>query len=259
MAQLRFPHGRPRPELQYVRAPEPLVFPEEEEVPEGLPHLLVRTFLFQLLQFALGPAHSVGSDQFVYWIATDPRRKLSPDVFARLGVPQVSFGSWKTWENGGSPDLAVEIISPNEGDGVTWDEKFARYRELGVKELVRFDPEAPEGKRLRAWDLVRGDLVERVIVRDRTPCLTLGLNWTVCPIPKHPVGLRLIDDDGRWLETETEVAAKVREAEAKARVEAEARAEAEAKARVEEREAAEARIRELEEQLRCERGGGASG
>ncbi len=211
-------------------------------MPEGLPHLLVRTSLFQLLQFALGPAHSVGSDQFVYWIATDPKRKLSPDVFVRLGVPQVSFGSWKTWENGGSPDLGVEVISPNEGDGVTWDEKFARYRELGVKELVRFDPEAPEGKRLRAWDLVRGDLVERVIGNDRTPCLTLGLNWTVCPIPKQSVGLRLIDDEGRFLQTETEAA--------------EARAEAEAKARAEERAAAEARIRELEEQLRHAQGGG---
>jgi Uma2 family endonuclease len=32
------------------------------------------------------------------------------------------------------PELAVEIVSPNEGDGVTWDDKLARYHELGVKE-----------------------------------------------------------------------------------------------------------------------------
>ena len=36
--------------MRYVRAPEPLVFPEEEEVPEGYLHLVVRTFLFQLLR-----------------------------------------------------------------------------------------------------------------------------------------------------------------------------------------------------------------
>lgn len=48
-----------------------------------------------------------------------------------------------------------------------------------MKELVRFDPEAPAGQRLRAWDRVREDLVERQIEGDRTPCLTLGLNWTV--------------------------------------------------------------------------------
>jgi Uma2 family endonuclease len=239
MAQLRFPQIGPRPELRYVRAPEPVVFPEEEEVPEGSAHLIVRTFLYQLLQFALGPEHSVGSDQFVYWIASNPKRKLSPDVFVRMGVRQTAFGSWKTWEQGGPPDLAVEIISPNEGDGTTWDEKFARYHELGAKELVRFDPEERPGRRLRVWDRVQEDLVERVIADERTPCLTLGLAWTVRMIitpAGELVGLRLVDDEGRLLETREE------KAEARARTEAEARA------------AAEARVRELEEELR-RRGG----
>jgi Uma2 family endonuclease len=217
MAQLRWPQTQPRPELKYVRAPAPLIFPEEEEVPEGYVHLVVRTFLFQLLSFALGPEHSLGSDQFVYWNASDPKRKLAPDVFVRLGVPQTAFGSWKTWAQGGAPELAVEIISPNEGDGVAWEEKLARYHELGVNELVRFDPEEPEGRRLRAWDRVEGDLVERVIANDRTPCLSLGLAWTVRTIAARSgdvVGLRLVDDEGRLLETREEKAeARVRELE----------------------------------------------
>ena len=73
------------------------MFLEEAEVPEGTAHLIVCTFLYGLLKFALGPEHSVGSDQFVYWNASNPRRKLSPDVFVRLGVQQAMFGSWKTW------------------------------------------------------------------------------------------------------------------------------------------------------------------
>jgi Uma2 family endonuclease len=227
MALLRIPQPQARGEMRYVRAPTPIRFPEEEEVPEGYVHLIVRTFLFQLLSFALGSEHSVGSDQFVYWNASDPKKKLSPDVFVRLGTPQRAFGSWKTWEQGGAPDLAVEIISPNEGDGVDWEEKLARYHELGVKELVRFDPEASEGCRLRAWDRVREDLVERVVADDRTPCLTLGLAWTVQPIAAGSgisPGLRLADDAGRLLET---------------------REEKEARGRME----AEARIRELEAEL----------
>jgi hypothetical protein len=228
--------------LRYVREPEPIHFPEEAEVPEGKRHLVLRTFLFRMLQFALGPAHSVGSDQFVYWNARDARRNLAPDVFVKLDVPDSSFGSWKTWERGGAPDLAVEIVSPNEGDGVTWDEKIARYHELGVKELVRFDPEEPEGQRVRAWDRVREDLVERQIVGDRTPCITLGLDWIVCAVAGEPVGLRLVDGEGRLLEVPEEAA--------------ERRAEAEARARVSERSAAETRIRELEEQLRRAQGGG---
>lgn len=246
MAQLRFPPTtRASAEVVHIRAPRPIDFPEEAEVPEGKRHLVVRTFLFRLLRFALGPAHSVGSDQFVYWNARDPRRCLAPDVFVKQDVPDSSFGSWKTWEHGGAPDLAVEIIGPNEGDGVLWEEKLTRYHELGTRELVRFDPEASEGHRLRAWDRVREDLVERQIADDRTPCLTLGLNWSVRPVESEPVGLRLVDDEGRLLEVPEELEARGRAEEARGRAE-EARGRAEeAKARA----AAEARVRELEEEL----------
>ena len=201
-------------------------------------------FLFRLLQFALGPAHSVGSDQFVYWLANNPRRSLSPDVFVKLGVADTLFGSWKTWERGGPPDLAVEIISPSEGDGEPWNDKLASYHELGVKELVRYDPEAPEGQRLRAWDRVGEDLVERLIAGEHSPCVTLGLSWTIRAIPAFTGGgscpaLRLLDDAGRLLESEEEAEARGRAEEARGRAEA------------------ESRVRELEEQLRrAQRGGG---
>jgi Uma2 family endonuclease len=211
-----------------VRAPEPLDFPEQALMPESLTHLVLRTFLFRLLRFALGPSHRVGSDQFLYWNAANPARCLAPDAVVRLGVPQASFKSWKTWEEGGVPDLAVEIVS--DSDRGKWPEKVADYREVGVKELVYFDPSAPTGARLRVWDRVREDLVERIIGDDRTPCLTLGLNWVVCPVEEEPVGLRLVDDEGRLLDVPEE---------------AEARARA----------AAESRVRELEEQLRRLRGG----
>jgi Uma2 family endonuclease len=234
MAQLRFPRATlPRPELRYVRAPAAIHFPVEEEMPEGFDHLVVRTFLFRLLSFALGAAHTVASDQFVYWHASNAKRSLAPDVFVRLNYPQPpKLGAWQTWLAGGAPDLAVDIVSPSEGDGTTWDEKLARYHQLGVSELVRFDPEASEGQRLRVWDRVEGDLVERQIGGDRTPCLTLGLAWTVRMIPAPTgtgeyLGLRLIDEEGRLLETPEE--------------------------------AAEVRIRELEEQLRRAQGGGPSG
>jgi hypothetical protein len=36
--------------------------------------------------------------------------------------------------------------------------------EFGVKELGGFDPEEPEGRRVRVWDSVEDDLLERVIV-----------------------------------------------------------------------------------------------
>ncbi len=219
------------PSARYVRAPEPLYFPEEEEVPEGYVHLLLRTFLFELLQYVLGEKHSVNSDQFIYWNARSPKRCLSPDVFVGLDIPQSKAGSWKTWERKGPPHLAVEIISPNEGDGIAWDEKLERYHELGIQELVRFDPEEPKGSRLRVWDRIKNDLVERKVEGDSTHCSTLRLTWVVRPSKKLEETLRLLDGAGNLVLNEAEAEARAREAEVRAR------------------EAAEARVRELEEAL----------
>jgi Uma2 family endonuclease len=172
-------------------------------MPESKIHLLIRTVLFQLLRHALGPSHSVGSEQFVYWAPTDPRRCLAPDVFVKLGVGDSLFGTWKSWRHG-APDLAVEVVSPNEGDGLEWDEKLARYGELGVMELVRFDPEAAEGARLRVWDRMDEDLVEREVTGDSTPCVALGWTWVVSEVGGVPVGLRLGDAEGRLMLTREE-------------------------------------------------------
>jgi Putative restriction endonuclease len=245
MTQLRFPQSGPRPEVSYVRAPKPIDFPEEASVPESKTHLVLRTFLFRLLTFALGPAHRVGSEQFLYWNASDKERCLAPDAVVRLNVPDAQFKTWKTWEEGGVPDLAVEIVS--DSDRRQWSEKLSDYHELGVKELVRFDPAQPEGARLRVWDRVDEDLIERAIVGEETPCLTLGAIWVVRPVEHEPVGLRLIDGEGRLLEVPEEAEAKARAAAERARdVEAHGRA------------AAEARVRELEEELRHTRGGGSA-
>lgn len=231
------PHTTARPDLRYTRAPVPLHFPEEAEMPEGKTHLTLRTFLYQLLKFALGPAHSVGSEQFVYFNAADPKKCLAPDAFVKLDVRDTQFGTWKTWERGGPPNLAVEIVSPNEDAEKDWSDKLARYFECGVAEVVRFDPAAPEGARLRVWDRLDDDLVERVVTLDRTACVTLNLGWVVTPISEEPVGLRLLRANGEFVETAREAETRAREAETRAR------------------EAAEARVRELEEELRRVRGG----
>jgi len=226
MAQLRqfpFARTRPLPEVRYVRAPEPIDFPVEAMMPESKTHLILRTFLFRLLRFALGPGHRVGSDQFLYWNAADARRCLAPDAVVRLHVPDAAFKTWKTWEEGGVPDLAVEFVS--DSDRRQWSDKLADYRELGIKELVRFDPSAPPGARLRVWDRVpEGDFVERVISGDTAPSVTLGLHWLVSRVETEEVGLRLADDDGRLVEVPEEAAERGRAV-------------------------AEARVRELEERL----------
>ena len=175
------PDGGPRDKrayagVRYVRAPVPLHFPTEAEMPESKLHLALRTFLFQLLQFTFGESCSVGSEQLVYWRASDPKTCLAPDAFLKLGPKDSRFDSWKTWERV-TPELAVEIVS--ESDRCGWDEKLAEYRDLGVRELVRFDAAAEVGERLRVWDRVADDLVERVLDGEAAESFVLERFWVI--------------------------------------------------------------------------------
>ena len=119
----------------------------------------------------------------------------------------------------------MEIVSPSDTPEGPWQEKLDRYHELGVKELVRFDAEAPPGKRLRIWDRVDENLLEREIEEDRSPSEVIEVWWVVVrdealgPVlrpARDPLGSEL------W-PTPTELEANVREQEQIARRAAERR------------------------------------
>ena len=205
--------------------------------------------LYSILKLAFEDRAMIGSEQFVYWDATDPSACLAPDVFVRLGLPDENFRSWKTWERG-APHVAVEIVSPSDADSESWVEKLAKYHRLGIGELVRFDADEPSSP-LRVWDYVEGDLVEREIGPSSVPeCAPLGLWWTVQKDAEFGLVLRLSRDAaGRdLLPTEREL----REAEEVRRRIAEAKhqtAEAKRQAAEAERDAALEEVRALKQEL----------
>jgi len=219
---------RPR----YLVAVEPLLFPESAEMPESELHLELRTLLYQLLKDYLGLGATVGSDQFVYYDASDPKKVLAPDVYVQLKPPTSKIKSWKVWERG-APDVAIEILSDSDASAADWAEKVRRYAALGVTELVCFSPESPLA--LRIWDRVDGVLRERVVGAQSAPSLVLELTWLVAPAEGNVSTLRISTPAGAPVLSRIEA----REAESRAR-EAESRA----------REAAEARVRELEALLK---------
>ena len=242
----------PATKLAHVRPVRPLHFPESEPEEEHLGqhprHEDLCMFLKLLLRSLCGEAHAVSADMFVYWNATvnDDRGRRAPDAAVKLGLPQAEMfehGSWKTWELG-VPELTVEILSLSDTkERWTLAEKREAYEAMGVREFVCFDVDAPEGSRIRVWDRVEGDFVERIVESERTPSLTLSeafgrtLEWTVAPGERWPAALRLLEDGALVpLPSELVDAARSAEAVAKAR-------EAEAKAR---EAAANARVAELE-------------
>ena len=241
---------------------------------QGRRHLHLCDVLYKLVRAVCVPEHTVGADQFVYFDAANPKRCLAPDAFVTLGVPDHDFDSYLVWEEG-TPTLAFEVLSPSDTpERWTFEEKLRRYRALGVRELVTFHVDAQPGERLRVWDRLEHDLVERVVVDDRTPCLTLGLTLLVgpalvAPDTEYPITLRVARDaegGDLFLTTEervraeraarelesagraAEAAGRAAEAAGRASEAAGRAAEAAARQRAEERAArAEARIAELEQ------------
>jgi Uma2 family endonuclease len=210
------PVTSPAERFRHRRAPNPIVFPVEETVPESLRHLKIRTALFAVLERELRGRASTGSDQFVYWNARDPRRCLAPDVFVRLGTENNTFATWKCWLEGGPPHLAIEVVSEANTAALKWEQKLERYHELGVMELVWFDADEQPGARLRVWDRLEDDLVERVVENDTTPCATVGLQFVVAPLGEWPVALRLARPNGELMLTADELLADAERARADA-------------------------------------------
>ncbi len=195
-----------------------LFFPTSEQVPESKRHLQLRTLLYQVLDLAFAKHAAIGCDQFVYWDASNPRVCLAPDAFVHLGQPDSLFESWKTWERG-TPEVAVEIISKSDERDRDWGAKPSRYGNLGVSELIRFDPESSE-QPLRVWDRTEGRLVEREIALTSTPSHCLPGYWVVVETLELGPVLRLSHDaEGARLyptpaEEHARAAERVRELEA---------------------------------------------
>jgi len=170
--------------IRYVRPVRPVEFPStdpEWDMPEGTRHARLCEIIYQLLREAAGPGACVGADQFVYFDPANPKRKCAPDAFLRLKHPQCDFSSWKTWEVG-VPNLCVEILSASDTEEkLTMEQKLDRFHAMGTPEVLFYDADAAPGGRLRAWDNVRGDFVERVVEGDATPCLALGLWFVIAP------------------------------------------------------------------------------
>ncbi|MGC4095002.1 MAG: Uma2 family endonuclease [Polyangiaceae bacterium] len=223
--------------VRFVRAPQPIEFPDEEKVGETRWHLELKTILFQSLKLAFADQAVVGCDQFVYWNPTDPTECLAPDAFVRLGEPDRTFRSWKTWERG-APHLAVEVVSDSDARDANWIVNFDKYRRLGVFELVRFDPDAE--RKLRIWNLEGNDLIERELADGSARSLCLPGHWLIVVHPELGPSLRLSRDSAgcSLYLTPAEHEAEARKAETEAR-----------KAETEARKAAEQRVAELEAEL----------
>ncbi len=81
----------------------------------------------------------VSGNLFIYYEQDNPKAVVAPDVFVVFGVSNKDRRSYKTWEEGDTPDFVLEITSKST-QKEDQETKPNIYAALGVWEYFQYDP-----------------------------------------------------------------------------------------------------------------------
>jgi hypothetical protein len=239
----------PAAESRARRSHDPTFYPTEEKVGQDTLQMLILELLRPLIERwyqLLGKPTFVGADQFIYYKQFRPSKVVAPDVYVMPGVaPGRRVKSWKTWKTGIVPSLAIEVVA-SEDEEKDYRDAPARYAELGVQELIVFDPDFERSDERRRWQRYR-KLKKRGLVRvestnaDRMRSRVLGCFLRVVGegeearvrLGSGPTGDRLVPTEAEAERAAKEEALAAQEAERAAKEEALAAQEAERAAKEE--------------------------
>jgi Uma2 family endonuclease len=158
-------------------------------------------------QFRDRPDVFVAGDHLIYPVEDDAKTRQAPDVFVAFGPPKGDRGSYKVWEEGVFPQVAIEVWSPsNKPDRMR--EKFEFYERFGAEEYYLVYPDYPA--HVEGW--VRSG-AELVPVADMTAHVSGRLGWRFVT---HRGRLTVAGPDGRLLRRPDDIAAERDAAERRA-------------------------------------------
>jgi Uma2 family endonuclease len=85
-------------------------------------------------------------NMFVYYSLAQVKNQdfKGPDFFAALGVPKGERLSWVCWEEGKTPDVVIELLSPSTAAYDKGEKKLIYQNTLHVPEYFWFNPFDPE-------------------------------------------------------------------------------------------------------------------
>ena len=234
--------------------PDPTVYPVTDDMGTSSFEMLLRLLLLPLVRRWLahqGRPCFVGADQFLYWERFNPSKCVAPDLYLCPALPpEACPDALKLWmmDDHAVPPFALEVVSENKGkDYVVAPRK---YEELGVQELVVYDPMFEHRQGGWRWQVYRqkkrGGWKKPVVSNeDRVWSEVLEAWLRVVEVEGQPLVRLGVGEDGSELfptrEEEDEGARRRAEAEAQqARNEAERQVQAAVLEVQREREAKEA-------------------
>ncbi len=125
---------------------------DEDDMGEGTEQFLIAQAVYSTLLVLArerGWRAFVGRDQFFAWVEGEPLVRVSPDVYVLGGeAPSPLPAMWETWRPGHAPPrVALEVVSEDSWRK-DYEDNPPKYAQLGVEELVIFDPWASSERRL---------------------------------------------------------------------------------------------------------------
>ena len=138
-----------------TRAATAIVYPETDgmPLPDGETQAPVYRRVVGTIQvhFRDVPGVRVNGNTFIYYVEGNPRRSVSPDCYVVFGLSEEAERSlslegnntYLLWEVGKAPDFVLEIGSESTAN-VDTGRKRDLYAELGVREYWRYDPTGGE-------------------------------------------------------------------------------------------------------------------
>ena len=210
-----------------IKAAPTVVYPESDGKPmaETEYHRDIMIDFIQMLKHHFRDVNDayVSGNLMMYYEEGNIRKSVSPDVFVVFGVSKKRRRTYRTWEEGYTPDFVLEVASKSTYRQDLTHKKELYASVLGVREYYIYDPYHEVDPYFLGYRLMDGAYKEIALVDERLPSLVLGLELG------ERDGVFGLYDPSRsvWLQPLEE---QVKQ-EVQARQSADARAEQEAQAR----------------------------
>ena len=162
-----------------IKAAPTVVYPESDGKPmaETDYHRDIMIDFIQMLKHHFRDTNDayVSGNLLMYYEEGNTRKSVSPDVFVAFGVSKKQRRTYKTWEEGHTPDFVLEVASPSTYRRDLTHKKDLYASVLGVREYYIYDPYHEVNPYFLGFRLVDGTYEEIAFVDGRLPSLVLDL------------------------------------------------------------------------------------
>ena len=193
-----------------IRSAPTVAYPESDGKPmaetEAHRDLMIDFILILKDYFENQEDVCVSGNMLMYYEEGNLKKVVAPDVFVAFGVEKKQRRTYRTWEEGHTPDFVLEVASPNTFKKDIGQKKDIYASVLAVKEYYIYDPLGQIVPSFIGYRLIDGEYKEIDFVDARLTSEVLGLE-----LGEIEDKLRLYNPkSSQWLLTPAEEIKKVR-------------------------------------------------